>query len=123
MRAFPLNLPSPQTLYRNGSRDMTPTQAAAYYAQIRKDTATLARFANITNEAELAEAIGADAAARGFSLTPDQIKAGLADLGAVVKQATAGEELADFELEIVSGGGDFVQEVKDFAIKLKTCKW
>ena len=83
---------------------MTTTQAAAYYAQIRKDTATLARFANITNDAELAKAIETDAAERGFLLTPDQIKAGLADLGAVVKQATAGEELADFKLEMVSGG-------------------
>lgn len=83
---------------------MTDTQLASYYAKVRKDAAILSRLAHTENEAELVQGIIDDASERGFALTADQVKSGLSDLGALAKEAAEGDELADFELELVSGG-------------------
>lgn len=80
------------------------SQSVAFYAAIRKDGAALSRLAGAESEAELIERIMDEATSRGFTLTEGLVKSALADIGGLVRQTTAGEELADFELELVSGG-------------------
>lgn len=83
---------------------MADVRAIQFYAAIRKDPETLTRLGQAGSEEELIELIMDEAEKRGFIATTAIVKAALADLGPVVAQAAAGDELTDIELEIVSGG-------------------
>ncbi|MEI2300989.1 hypothetical protein [Ensifer sp. MJa1] len=86
---------------------MTNSDNVRFYAAIRGDAEALSRLGQATSEAELIELIMDEARARGFELTAGLVRAGLADLGTLVKEAASGEELTELELEIVSGGTMF----------------
>ncbi|WP_104667010.1 hypothetical protein [Ensifer adhaerens] len=83
---------------------MSDIQAIEFYSTLRKDAEALGRLATASNEAQLIELILDEAGARNIMLDASQVKAGLADLGSLIGKAAGGEELQDFELELVSGG-------------------
>ncbi|NVD42570.1 hypothetical protein HT585_27235 [Ensifer sp. HO-A22] len=89
---------------------MSDHQAVEFYSSLRKDGDALARLAAAANEAELIELILDEAQGRNLKLDAKQVKAGLADLGSLIGNATRGEELQDFELELVSGGIESARE-------------
>lgn len=80
------------------------------------------RLGKAASEAELIELITDEARARGFDLTADLVRAGLADLGTLVKEAASGAELTELELEIVSGGTMFSSFLERRTTQTLSCK-
>ncbi len=108
-------------LYERGL-NMTNGENVRFYTAIRGDAETLARLGAARDEADLIELIMDEAQSRGFALTEDLVRAGLADLGGLIKEAANGDELTELELEIVSGGAMFSSFVEHRTTQTLSCK-
>lgn len=102
---------------------MSDSQAISFYSTLRNDREALGRLAAAKSESELIELILGEARARHYILDVEQIMAGLANLGDLVGRAAGGDELRDFELELVSGGVESAREQWERAKKANGACW
>ncbi|MFA7431309.1 MAG: Nif11-like leader peptide family RiPP precursor [Rhodospirillaceae bacterium] len=75
-----------------------------FYRAVRGDDALRAKLSAIIDPEEAAEAIMAEARARNFAVSAEDITAALSDFGGFLKAAVNDDELNDDELELVAAG-------------------
>lgn len=79
------------------------TALMEFYRSVRDDAALMARVAETDSADALIGLATAEARARGVTLSPDEIRAALADPEGFFAVAV-GDELSDSELELVAAG-------------------
>lgn len=89
----------------NDNKETMPmnAQTLELYRQIRNEPQLLDRFMTLDSSDALVQEACAVAQERGIAVSDADVRAGVADLPALMG-AVAGDELLDFELEFVSAG-------------------